>query len=353
MVTEHEWRRRKKQVVRQPEWVGAQCVYSKAGWKRWKYSRRLQKCLLLAACCISSSFFLRIPLSDPIKEPVDITAWSARVIQAGKKGAFQLTIPEDMQLKPRIFTRQELIAGKMLMIDADHGLPYDLPPPNTFGIASYGNHSVFARSPKMKTGLETLEALEKLFGQLAAENIDGLCVYAGITTEEEQQDTRVAVTRTLMKQHIPAVSCATALQMTEKPGTGSRLLPYAVDIRWVDKQSGSAADQPMYATEEGKRFLDLAWRYGFVPEGQDQPFRFRYVGKVHATAMTYLNLGFNAYLSWLHEQGVIVINEGGRPAYLIVCRLYEGGDAIFELPECRSCEASIDNLGYALVACVL
>ena len=353
MLTECEWRNRKYHIRRQPEWVGAQCVYPKSKFRKLKHNRRFQRGLLAAVCFVSFSLCLCSTWRPFEKEPKEIDVWSVQAIQTAKEGTAGTAIPADMQLKPCVFSRQALLDGKMMIIDAQHPLPEEMLTPNTFNIATYGRRLILTSSVRIKTGKETLFALEQLFEQLRAENIEDLYVWAGSTTKEEQQSSRIELLRKLMRENLPAVSFEKALQNTEEPGTGALLLPYAIEIGLFEPSGKLACDQPLHETEQGKRFLDLAWRFGFVPEGEEHPMRFRYVGKAHATAITYLNLSFKAYLRLMHERGRIVINEGGNPAYLIVCVPYDGGDAVFDLPECRHYEAGIDNLGYVLVACTL
>ena len=82
-------------------------------------------------------------------------------------------------------------------------------------------------------------------------------------------------------------------------------------------------------------------------------FRFRYVGKAHATAMTYLDLRLEEYLEWLHQKGVLAVQEDGGLKYLILCKPLTGTHIAFDVPAGASVEASFDNDGYAVVACTL
>ena len=350
-LTEYEWRRKKTHVRYQPKWVGPQCIYPRGRWRKRVYSKRFNGRMLLAAWGVSLAVLLLSGGSEADDERSGAGAQKTEAIQT--KDAYRLTLPSDWQMEKCVIPARELLSGKLMVVDAEHPLPQNMTAPNTFSIAAYQGSSLAAVSQQIKTGKETLESLEKLFDQLEKENVEGLCISAGITTKVEQQSLRVSMCRELMKQNAPSVSCETAFQNTEDPGTGSLLLPYTIVICLKDPQSGASADQPLNDTPQGRRLLDLAWRYGFVPEGEEHPGRFRYVGKVHATAMTYLNIGLRAYLEQMHAAGTLVINEGGRPAYAVVCAPYEGGDAVFELPECESYEGSIDNLGSALVGCVL
>ena len=70
-------------------------------------------------------------------------------------------------------------------------------------------------------------------------------------------------------------------------------------------------------------------------------------------ALTFLNLSFENYLQWLHEKGTLAISDGGELRYLILCKPLTGERVSFQLPQNAVYEASLDNLGYAIVACTL
>ena len=130
-------------------------------------------------------------------------------------------------------------------------------------------------------------------------------------------------------------------------GIGARLLEYAVEIRLR-----SAPDMPLENSRQGQALLQQAWRHGFVRTNpQSRPFRFRYVGKAHATAMTYLDVNFGEYLNWMHQKGSLAVSTEGELRYLILCQPVTDDHASFSLPVDARCEVSLDNTGYALAAC--
>ena len=70
-------------------------------------------------------------------------------------------------------------------------------------------------------------------------------------------------------------------------------------------------------------------------------------------AMRFLDLSFENYLQWLHEKEALTIYEENQPKYLILCKPVKDGRIAFELPANAVYEVSLDNLGYAIVACTL
>ncbi len=267
--------------------------------------------------------------------------------------AVDYALPKNFAYKRVLFSKNELLKGKMLLVDEGHPLPSDAPTPNTFSIAQYGSGEVSVRSLSVKSGRETVTALRALFDALRKQGITNVYVAKGTTTVAEQTQQRIQYARELMKTCTPSQAANETLSSTEKPGTGSLLQEHAVEIRLWDSTTRQADERPLSQSSEGQKLLQLAWRFGFICEDSAHPYRFRYVGKAHATAMTYLDLELQAYLEWLHQKGQIVIREGGVASYLIVCTKMDEAGAMVYLPEACIYEASADNMGYAVIACVL
>lgn len=255
-------------------------------------------------------------------------------------------LPQGLNYQQQIFSRTQLIRGKLLLVNQRYPLPADLPPPNTASIALRGNGMIPVRSLQIRSGYETIEALQKLFDKLRSEGVNGLYVQQGTVSQAQQTAEAIRQMRELMQKYPPEQAAALVWQHTEMPGTGSLMQEYAVEIAANDGKR-------LEHSSQGQTLLQLCWRYGFVRDSSDRPFRFRYVGKAHATAMTYLELEMESYLEWMHQKGVLVVSAGGKPQYLILCQPMQGDYVAFDLPAGAACEVSMDNTGYALAACTL
>ncbi len=342
-LTEYEWRMQTKRK-RRPDWWGAQCVYP-TGIRRLTHSRSVQRWMIAAALAaawlmpIFTTFGSFPTFEELLKE-------EQAVLSVRNVNAVAYQLPQELVCQKQIFPRSQLKRGKMLMINSAYPLPNDLPPPNTASIAFRASGMVPVRSLQVRSGYETIEALQTLFEKLRSEGVDGLFVQQGTVSRAQQTEAAIRKMRTLMKSDPPEQAAAMVWQQEEIPGTGSLLQEYAVEIATAD-------GQPLENSTQGQKLLQLCWRYGFVRESRDRPFRFRYVGKAHATAMTYLDLELENYLEWLHHKGVLVVSAGGRPQYLILCQPMQGDYAAFDLPVGAAYEVSMDNTGYALAACTL
>lgn len=344
-LTEYEWR---TQTVRRqgcrPGWWGAQCVYP-TGLRRIVHSRSVHRWMIAAACVAAVLLPMVTPRNDQsVFEEYQNT--EAIAFEARKVNAISYLRPQEMTYQQQVFPRSQLIRGRMLRISPENALPSDLPPPNTASIALKGNGMVPVRSLQVRSGYETIEALQKLFEKLRSEGVNGLYVQQGTISVNQQKEMLVHEMRMLMKQMPPSKAAAQSRQDADVPGTGALLQEYAVEI-------GSADGKPLENSLQGQKLLQLCWRYGFVQESKERPFRFRYVGKAYATAMTYLDLDFENYLNWMHQKGVLTVYAGGKPQYLILCQPMQGDYAAFDLPVGVAYEVSMDNTGYALAACTL
>jgi len=300
---------------------------------------------------LSLTIAAMLPVLVPAKgiESFSTTAGTpeAGAQQPRKISAVSYLLPSGISYAQHTYTRAQLLGGRMLWVDQEHPLPKDAPPPNTMSIAVYGRGRVPVRDLKLKSGTETIDALALLFEALDARKISGLSVFDATSSAAEQQRRMENRTRYLMQTLSPNNAVKQAVQEMDWPGSGEMQQEYTVEIRPSNGENGSA----------WQALLQTAWRYGFVrtePEGEGRlAYRFRWVGKAHATAMTYLDLSLKEYLLWLHEKGCIAIEEQGRLKYLILCQPMNGTHTAFQVPVGAECEASLDNMGYALAACTL
>ena len=267
--------------------------------------------------------------------------------------AIKYETPHDLTYRNLTFTRKQLLDGKMLCLDDTHDLPTDAPAPNTASIAKFGNGAVPVRSLTVKAGEETIAALTELFAQLRAEGVDGLYVWQGTVTPKQQRQALVLQTRELMSNHFPEDAVQAAKERLSLLDSREYLQEYTVEIRQMDHHTQRPVECALEETPQGQRLLQLSWRYGFVRSSREFPFKFRYVGKAHATAMTYLDLDLKEYLEWMHQKRSMVISAGGKPQYLILCQPVTGDYAAMDLPADASYEVSLDNMGYMLAACTL
>lgn len=356
LLTEQEWR---KQYVRRkgkPDWYGPQYLLQTRKNASFLTDRSFYLFLLMLSAVIAILLPVFIPPAmNDIPQQVRV-AEAAAAIQPRKVSAVSYHIPPSLEWMEHTYTVQQLARGKLLLLDQEHRLPKDIPPPNTFSIASYGKGMIPVASLSLQSGRETIDALLSLFSALEEKGVKGLMIYAGTVSAAQQRENQMLHLRQKMRTALPEQALEETLRETDWPYTGEMLQEYTVEMRF-HSQEAMADAAPLENTPAGQTLLQNAWRYGFVrthPEaGGIHAFRFRYVGKAHATAMTFLDLNFEEYLQLLHEKGCITIQEGGRARYVIACQPVQGTHVRFTIPVNAICEASLDNTGYAVVACTI
>lgn len=343
LMTEYQWRKLYlRSGCRRSKCWGAQCIYPR-GIRKW-CGRRGGRIWLLACAVMISVGMIRgyPPMPEVPCLSVSHTASSRMQVRTVKE--IHYVQPEDLLCRQQIWTRQQLVRGSMLWVDETHALPVDYYPPNTASIAQYGKGNVPVRSLKVRCSEETIDALQMMFHFLREKGADNLFVCQGTLSAAQQKQAFLQQGRQLMQFYTPDEAAMLMDERVDRPGTGSLLLGNTVDI-----QSGDGSN--LAECPQGQMLLRWCWRFGFVRERKDRPDRFRYVGKAHATAMTYLDLDLKAYLEWLHLKECLCVYEDGQLRHLILCQPMKGDYAVFQLPECRNVEVSMDNMGYALAAC--
>lgn len=346
MLTEREWFKHTAQKRRSfAECWGAQYVLPD------RHPLRNDRAFRAFLLMLSSVTALLLPLlfPPPVHEGYieSIAPSSAGSIQPRKVPEISYLLPENLLYEQYTYARAQLLRGKMMLLDENHPLPADTPPPNTYSIAVYAKGEIPVKDLQIVSGAGTIKALQALFAALRQQEVAGLAVCEGTHSKAQQQEWREKHLRTLMTSETPERAAVLTNQRYERPGAGELLQEYTVEIR----------PQSQTAAASWQKLLQTAWRYGFIrtmtANTEQADYRFRWVGEAHATAMTYLNLSFREYLDWLHEKETIAIEENGRMKYLICCKPLTGTHIAFSLPKNAAIEVSLDNLGYAIAACTL
>ncbi|MEG2252124.1 MAG: hypothetical protein RSC98_03700 [Clostridia bacterium] len=354
LMTEREWRRRNARASKRRSicW-GAQCMMS-APRRPLTRDRAFQAFLIL----VSLTAALCMPILTPrtqrsgaypeLGEPQTEAVFAVRTVSA-----VSYSIPDGLACAPRTYTTEQLSRGKLFLLDEAHPLPAAAPAPNTLRISTHGKGMVPVSDLAIKSGRETINALVHLFNGMRARGAGALSVCRATLSTAEQRALQLEALSSYVHAMPLEGAVARVLSETDRPGSGELLQEYSVEIRL----NGEASTRPLAQTEQGRILLQHAWRYGFIqrfPYGVGSlAYRFRYVGVAHATAMTYLDLSFEKYLDLLHQKGVIAVRENDDLRYLILCRPMSETHVEFSLPQGAVCEASLDNTGYAVVACTL
>ena len=355
MVTEREWRRYHTSRRRSPAVChGAQYVFEHR--QKLHKDKAFHMFLLLLSAVTA---LLMPPAFGKVEQEAfeDVSFSSEAITTPRRVSEISYVFPSQIQAEQKTYTQEQLLRGKMLLIDEGHRLPAGVPPPNTMSIAITGKGMVPVRSLQVRSGRETIQALGELFTALRQQGVTGLTIWEGTLSQAQQREQQEQYARKLMQSMPPDEAVRHTLANFDQPGTGELLQEYTVELRFQTSEQNVADERPLETTSHGQKLLQTAWRHGFIRSHPDavnrEAFRFRWVGKAHATAMTYLSLSLEEYLTWLHEKGTLTIEENGAIKYIILCKPVTGSHIAFSVPKGASCDASLDNMGYAVVACTL
>lgn len=361
-----DWMKQKKagQKKDPPCW-GASCMMHEK-------KRGLQHAVRVCAACCSCAAALGMavlsvlqmtgtpaqeyPVMSTLQEAISPLAHQSAPLSKNTKTVLY-AYPQKGNYKQVTLTRDALVRGKLLIVDSQHPLPQDAPAPNTYTLAAYGKGIVAVRDLGVKAAMQTIDALFELFYDARQNGVEGLVVWRGTLSRAEQRKWQL--------ERLEAYASSMSLQEAAKkaeaeinnPDESEHQLPYTVDIRMFATWNGAVDERPLNMTEQGRYLLYNAWKYGFVQryptirDNEDKAYQFRYIGKAHAAAMRELDMDLDSYLALLHEKQVIQIHQNGIPHYLIICKPIENQFVSMRLPEEVSYEASLDNLGYAVVIC--
>ncbi len=360
VLTEREWRKRSARARRaHPRCWGAQCMLPQARKSSLKEDRAFRAFLILLSMMTALMLPMAVPRRHtPAEYPVlPASAGAEHAPEVRAVSAIGYALPDGLSYQAHTYTREELARGKLLLIDGNHPLPSGVPAPNTLSIATYGKGMVPVNDLSIKSGRETIEALSRMFTGMRARGVGGLTVWRATLSPAEQRELRLDMLRAYAARMPIQEAVARTLDETDEPYTGELQQEYTVEIRLNQSGSNEPDERPLGQSEPGRYLLQNAWRYGFIQRNPDGAgalgYRFRFVGEAHATAMTFLDLELESYLELLHQRRVITVKKDGALRYLILCKPLEDTHIGFSLPEGAVYEASLDNMGYAVVACTL
>ena len=271
--------------------------------------------------------------------------------------SIQQGLPRGLALTALMPAPEQLLDGKLMLIDESHPIPKEALPPNALSIASVGAGRIAVRTVQHATDEEVILALAELCTKGRSSGYSDWLVWEGSRSGAQQLEKQLERTG-LYAQSMPLVQAAEqAAKEVPAPGASEHQLPYVVDIRLSAGWNAVPDSAPLGASQSGKFLLDTAWQYGFIhrygsrPSAPyaDEAYHFRFVGVAHSTMMHTLNMRLPEYLALLHDKGTLTYYEEDAPRYAVICKK-ASENVSFSLPKGCAWEGSIDNMGYVVLA---
>lgn len=354
ICTERDWRRNGGSIryAAPPCWGAA---YIRLPHRKSIHRNRLLHAgMLLCALAVSAVVSLAFR-SQPVQTvfPVATPPAQAEHLSIRMVPGLSFSKPVGTNMVSRSYSTEQLYRGKLLLLDAEHPLPAEAPSASAVNIATYGKGMVPVNDLSLKCGRETIHALGGLFRQLRESGAGAFTVWRGTAVQPAGSEQAAAQMLQLAKEY--PLERAAAMVMDRTAASAPELQqPYTVELRMPGSIPFQPDETPPEETVAGRQLLRLAWRNGFIrtKAGDGAAFLFRYVGKAHATAMTYLDVGLEDYLTILHRKEQLTLHDDGA-TYYIQCVPAQGEYTVFTVPAGAACEVSMDNTGYAVIACTL
>lgn len=353
VYTEREWLRNGGGMVHASagHW-GALCTRP-AGKKNIHQNRKLHTMMLLGSLAIAGAIagcFYQSP--KPVVFPLAAIPASAAAISIRQVPGLTFDAPVSSGQLSFTATAEELFAGKLLLLDARHPLPETIQQAASVNIATAGRGMIPVNDLSLRTGKDMIPALTELFHLLRENGAGSFTVWRGMEKSSPAHEDALCRMQALT-QHMDLLSAAADVRQSLQADAQWHL-PYTVELRMPADDPALPDNTPLEETVQGRKLLSLAWRCGFVRCSSEKAlsFCFRYVGRAHATAMTYLDVGLNDYLKILHEKRNITIRTG-EATYHIQCFPAPDDYVQFHAPAGAVVDVSADNTGYAVVACTI
>lgn len=311
------------------------------------------------ACAIGLAPDEKTPVLSTRIEDTPQAQPQAAAIEAKRSNRVSYQPISGVTMVEKTFTLDALIKGKLMVVSADAPLPKGAPSPNTYSLSALSKGVVPVKDSSVKTSKECANALNAFFTEAKRMGVDGLMVWRGTLSPAQQRQWQLEKVNAYAMEMTLEAAIHKTQQEIDNPLESEHQTANTVDILVYFSHNGVLDDRPLSATAQGRYLLDNAWRYGLIQrypsmeDNEDKRNQFRYVGQAHATIMHELELDYDCYLQLLHEKKTLIYQEKGIPRYVIACLPIQGEEVSFLLPSRCVVEASLDNLGYAVVTCGL
>ena len=265
-------------------------------------------------------------------------------------------------------TRQELMAGGMLLLNEWHSRPDDFDDAKIVSVGKHigGNSKVQTKDYNVSLFPVACDALLEAVEAARAEGLEHYLVEEGYRTWETQNSYFQKRMEKLSSKYSGDALIAATKKEVNYPGTSEFNSGLAFTLRLYDKKDPEVAKPKYSTTEQGKWMNRNCWKYGLIfrfplsgwplDETQDKSFKtgvsvslnlYRYVGKGNAAVMHYFDFCLEEYIEYLQEHPHIAVFEDGILKYEIY-RQYVGDAASFNVQltrNARSYSSSLDNMG--------
>jgi len=270
--------------------------------------------------------------------------------------------------------RADVMFGGLLLVNEWHSRPADFDDSGIVALYSYAKDSgleSFWENSSCKLHPVAIDALIAALKDAKAIGFDNYVVdknfnYRSYADQDARFQKEVDKYRERYPNYTDEQLYARAKKGVNYPGTSEFNSGLAFGLYLYDG-SDYYKDTPFYQTEDGKWFLENAWKYGFTfrfptvnyptADTADKTYKtgmsqrlncYRYVGKGNAAVMEHLGLCLEEYIEFLQEHPHIAVFENGVKKYEITRQQVGDDAASFTVDINRMTNnytMSLDNMG--------
>lgn len=267
-------------------------------------------------------------------------------------------------------TREQLLLGGGILVNYWHSIPSDLPEEQLVSVQTQLEKRWQTSGTGVKMFPVAVEALDRMLTAAKADGLEGYIVETGYRTMEEQQAAwdKEAAGNSYKNYSGEALNQRVNKQVS-MPGTSEYQSGFACCLQRY-KAGDKEFNRTFAGTEHSEWLQDNGWKYGFVfrypIEGYPRATTvdkswitgrnnklsiYRYVGCGNAAAMHSRDWCMEEYYEYLASHPHLMVYEDGQLRYEIVRVRYDGEATVTVMVSnnCKSCEASMDNIGGVIV----
>ena len=268
------------------------------------------------------------------------------------------------------FTRDQLLQCGGILVNYWHPIPQDLPEDQLESVQTRLEKRWQTSGTNVKMFPAAVDALDRMLTAAKADGLENYIIESGYRTMEDQQaawDKEAAGNS--YKNYSGEALNIRVNKVVSMPGTSEYQSGFACCIQRY-KAGDKEFNRTFAGTEHSEWLLEHGWEYGFVFRypiegypaadtvdkswitGRNNKLSiYRYVGNGNAAVMHQKDWCMEEYYEYLSSHPHLMVYENGKLRYEIVRARYDGGDTVTVTAgnNCRSCEASMDNIGGVIV----
>ena len=269
-------------------------------------------------------------------------------------------------------SRQEMVAGGLLLVNRWHSLPTDFTEDDLVNISNESKRYIPVDTNTIKLKTDAYNALYEMLQGAEKDGLTNFIISEGYRTNDKQTEYFNSELAKWEGKYTGDALVEKARENANYPGTSEYQTGLSFRIRRWKKDDAEFNSVKFVESEHLNWLLDHSWEYGIVfrfpVEGYpnntvtDKSWKtgeskklmiFRYVGKAAAAVMEQKDMCLEEFIEYMIAHPHIAVYQDGTLKYEII--RYEGGNTTADMSvevvaRAKDTQVSIDNMGGVIVA---